>query len=112
VSALRKCLKRPETHLILLAVLAALAVGDSFRSPENQVTARLWVGGVHVYQTVGRPLLKDHVRCRYHPTCSEYSIEAVRKHGIRHGLVLTFRRINSCQTSVPMGTYDPVPDVH
>jgi putative membrane protein insertion efficiency factor len=58
---------------------------------------------------VGRPLLKDRVRCRYQPTCSDYSVEAVEKHGIRRGLVLTVRRINSCQTSVPMGTHDPVP---
>jgi putative membrane protein insertion efficiency factor len=109
VSALRKCLKRPETYLILLFVLVTLTVVDSYRRPEAQVTARLWVGGVRIYQAVGRPLLKDRVRCRYHPTCSDYSIEAVQRHGIRRGLVLTGRRINSCQTSVPMGTYDPVP---
>ncbi|HKG12282.1 MAG TPA: membrane protein insertion efficiency factor YidD [Pyrinomonadaceae bacterium] len=109
MSALRKSLKRPETYLALLVVLVVLGVGDTFRSPANQVTARLWVGGVRVYQAVGRPLLKDRVRCRYEPTCSDYSVEAVQKHGVRRGLVLTVRRINSCRTSVPMGTHDPVP---
>lgn len=111
VSALRKSLKRPETYLALLVILVASTVADSYRRPADQITARLYVAGVHVYQVVGRPLLKGHIECRYRPTCSDYSIEAVRTHGIRRGLVLTAHRINSCQTTVPRGTPDPVPPV-
>ena len=111
MSALRKSLKQPQTYLLLLLFLVVLTVGDTFRNPASQVTGRLYVAGVHGYQVVGRPLLEGHVRCRYRPTCSEYSIEAVRKFGIRKGLMMTRRRINSCQASVPLGTYDPVPDV-
>src|ERR1043166_528119 len=111
MSTLRKSLKLPQTYLVLLFFLVTLIIGDTFRKPENQITARLYIAGVHLYQAIGHPLLKGHVRCRYNPTCSEYSIEAVQKFGIRRGLVMTEKRIASCQTSVPLGTYDPVPAV-
>jgi hypothetical protein len=61
-----------------------------------------------MYQAIGRPLLKGRIQCRYRPTCSEYSIEAVRHYGIRQGLLLTVKRIHSCTTKVPLGTPDPV----
>ena len=109
---LRQRLKRPETYLAMLFLLLALAALDSFRNPAQQITGRLYVGGVRMYQAIGRPLMKEYVKCRYQPTCSEYSIEAVQKHGIRNGVRLTVRRINSCQTTVPMGTADPVPSLH
>jgi putative membrane protein insertion efficiency factor len=110
MSALRKFLKRPETYLILFGVVVGLAVADTFQAPANQVTSHVYLAGVHVYQAVGRPLLKGRIQCRYEPTCSVYSIEAVRKFGIRRGLEMTARRINSCRTDVPLGTYDPVPE--
>ncbi|MBX3277591.1 MAG: hypothetical protein KF868_06255 [Acidobacteria bacterium] len=41
MSALRKRLKRPQTYLLLLAVIIVLLVADSFRTPASQVTARI-----------------------------------------------------------------------
>jgi putative membrane protein insertion efficiency factor len=110
MSALRKSLKEPRTWLAALTCLFVLALLDTCRAPADQVTARIYICGVRVYQACGRPLLKGRVRCRYHPTCSEYSIEAVRKHGLRRGLVLSCKRIGSCQGDVSPGTPDPVPD--
>jgi hypothetical protein len=112
MSALRKSLKQPHTYLALGLCLVVLTIGDTFREPSAQITGRLYVASVHVYQAVGRPLLKGHIRCRYEPTCSDYSIEAVQRFGIRKGLMMTDRRIRSCQATVPLGTYDPVPPVH
>jgi uncharacterized protein len=109
VSALQQRLKRPGTWLAFFAILALAALADSFRSPADQFTAPLYVGAVRLYQFAGRPLLKGRVQCRYCPSCSEYSIQAVQTHGIRHGLVLTCNRLSSCQTDVPSGTPDPVP---
>jgi putative membrane protein insertion efficiency factor len=111
MSTLRKYLKRPETYLATLFIMIILALLDSCRRPADQVTAQVYIGVVHVYQAIGRPILKEHVQCRYSPTCSDYSIEAVKKHGIRPGLVLTVKRINSCMTTVPLGTPDPVPAI-
>ncbi|HKX31989.1 MAG TPA: membrane protein insertion efficiency factor YidD [Blastocatellia bacterium] len=109
---LRQCLKRPETYLLGLLLLLVLVALDSLRIPANQVTARFYIGGVRIYQAIGRPLLKGYVQCRYYPTCSDYSIEAVRTHGTRYGIILTFKRINSCQSNVPMGTLNSVPPIH
>ena len=109
MSPLWQRLKGPETYLIMFSIVILFVVLDSYRSPPNQVTGHLYVTGVHVYQAIGRPLLKGRIQCRYQPTCSEYSIEAVREYGIRRGLLLTVKRINSCTTKVPLGTHDPVP---
>ncbi|MDR3238403.1 MAG: membrane protein insertion efficiency factor YidD [Spirochaetia bacterium] len=47
--------------------------------------------------------------CRYYPTCSSYSIDAMRKHGLLKGCYLTGKRILSCNPFCE-GGYDPVPD--
>ncbi len=46
--------------------------------------------------------------CRYTPTCSQYAVEAVRKHGPLKGLVLAVKRILRCHPWGGHG-YDPVP---
>jgi uncharacterized protein len=109
LSSLRQRLRRPHTWLGITGALALLAGADSFRAPQHQVTVEVYILAVRAYQALGRPLLKGHVQCRYCPTCSEYSIQAVRTHGIRHGMVLTWNRVSSCRANVPPGTDDPVP---
>lgn len=47
--------------------------------------------------------------CRYQPTCSHYSIEALQKHGIINGTWLAIKRIVSCHPWGGSG-YDPVPE--
>jgi putative membrane protein insertion efficiency factor len=49
--------------------------------------------------------------CRFFPTCSEYSREAIEVHGAGRGLWLTVRRLARCRPFGPSG-FDPVPDVH
>lgn len=109
MSALRQCLKRPHTYLAILVVFFAAAVLDSFRPPADQWTASLYVHAVRVYQKFGRPVTRIYIQCRYVPTCSEYSLQAVQTHGIKQGLGLTYRRLARCTTAVPPGTQDPVP---
>lgn len=105
--ALRKRLKKPETWLVLYGLLAAAALADSFRAPADQFGAKCYVAAVQGYQRLLGPLSRRFIRCRFQPTCSHYSIAAVRKYGIRGGLSRTIRRINACRPSVPYGTLDP-----
>ncbi|AMO38085.1 Putative membrane protein insertion efficiency factor [Thauera humireducens] len=46
--------------------------------------------------------------CRFHPTCSEYAIEAVQRHGALRGGWLAAKRVGRCHPFNP-GGYDPVP---
>lgn len=46
--------------------------------------------------------------CRYTPTCSQYAIEAIRKHGPAKGLILAVKRLFRCHPWGGSG-YDPVP---
>lgn len=46
--------------------------------------------------------------CRYTPTCSEYAVEAIKKHGPGKGLWLAIKRISRCHPWGGHG-YDPVP---
>ena len=48
--------------------------------------------------------------CRFYPTCSEYSREAIETHGAGRGLWLTVRRLVRCRPFGPSG-FDPVPPV-
>lgn len=61
---------------------------------------------IKFYQLCLSPL-KPNV-CRYTPTCSEYAIQALKKHGPFKGFYLAFKRILSCNPWGGSG-YDPVP---
>jgi uncharacterized protein len=111
VSRLRQRLRTPHPWLALLALLAALAVVDACRAPDRQWLVPGYVALVHGYQRLGRPLLAGYVRCRYVPSCSEYSAQAVERFGIARGLWMTFRRLRACNGEVPPGSLDPVPAV-
>lgn len=61
---------------------------------------------IHIYQASISPLLPP--SCRYHPTCSNYAIEALQIHGPFYGSWLTIKRLLRCQPWGGHG-YDPVP---
>jgi putative membrane protein insertion efficiency factor len=58
------------------------------------VIARLLVLLVRGYQRALSPLLGD--RCKYHPTCSQYAVDALREHGALRGTVLAAWRVLRC----------------
>lgn len=109
MSALRKSLSKPHFWLAVVLVLVGAAAADSCRHPARQLTARCYVRLVRAYQTACDPGLSRLVQCRYRPTCSEYSIQAVQRYGTVVGLGMTISRLWRCRTSVPLGTEDPVP---
>jgi len=64
---------------------------------------------VRFYQALLSPLLGGG-KCRFCPTCSEYSAEALRRYGFFLGSVLSVRRVLRCGPWTKPG-YDPVPDI-
>ncbi|CAK0772143.1 putative membrane protein insertion efficiency factor [Gammaproteobacteria bacterium] len=62
---------------------------------------------VQGYRYLLSPLLGS--RCRFYPTCSQYALEALERHGARWGVWLTLRRLSRCHPWRPGGV-DPVPD--
>ena len=67
---------------------------------------KIAIGFVKFYQYCIRPLLPN--SCRYTPSCSAYSIEAINKYGAFKGSYLGFKRILRCHPWGGHG-YDPVP---
>ena len=62
---------------------------------------------VRFYQSAISPYFP--AACRYSPTCSHYTIEALQKHGFLRGGWLAVKRIGSCHPWGGQG-YDPVPE--
>jgi len=72
------------------------------------VTARsVLLGAIAAYQRLISPLLPAGT-CRFHPTCSHYAADAVRKHGALRGAMLAAARLARCGPWHP-GGFDPVP---
>ncbi|KUG02572.1 protein yidd [hydrocarbon metagenome] len=66
----------------------------------------IFIGIIKVYQKF--KFLKTAPTCRFYPSCSAYSIEAIQKYGIFKGGWLSVRRISRCHP-YHEGGYDPVP---
>jgi putative membrane protein insertion efficiency factor len=65
----------------------------------------LLIGLVRVYQIFLSPIMGG--QCRFHPSCSAYGIEAIRKYGAVVGAWRTLRRILRCHPFHPGGSDPP-----
>jgi uncharacterized protein len=89
----------------------------SARSPEAgqtsgtarlpSVMAQAAIGAVTAYQWTIRPVIGAH--CRFWPSCSDYAIDALRRHGAVRGGALAARRVLRCNPWHE-GGWDPVPE--
>ncbi|WP_448596346.1 membrane protein insertion efficiency factor YidD [Thermoleptolyngbya sp.] len=66
----------------------------------------LLLGLIHSYRLLISPLFPP--SCRFHPTCSQYALEAIARYGSIKGGWLTAKRIVRCHPWSE-GGYDPVP---
>jgi hypothetical protein len=68
--------------------------------------SRILIIFVRIYQYTISPMLRP--SCRFTPSCSQYAVEALAKHGAFKGGWLAIKRITRCHPHNP-GGYDPVP---
>lgn len=68
--------------------------------------ARILVWIVKAYQLVLSPFFGQ--QCRFYPTCSQYAVEAIQKHGALLGSYYTIRRLLRCHPWCD-GGHDPIP---
>lgn len=78
-------------------------MGDLLHSIQR-IPKSMVMGGVRAYQKWISPWLGP--SCRFQPTCSEYMLQAVEKHGLCSGTLRGLRRILRCHPFHP-GGWDP-----
>lgn len=74
--------------------------------PAALAVRRVLLGLIRLYQLTLSPWIGR--TCRFEPTCSHYSAEALERFGVRRGLWLTAKRLGRCHPWGGSG-YDPVP---
>jgi uncharacterized protein len=103
----RRRKRRLRALIITLALLVLLGI-DFARAPEDQLTAKLLLGSIHLYQATLSPRMPGlGVNCRFQPTCSRYAEGAIRKYGALRGTLKAVGRIARCGPWTPAGTVDP-----
>ena len=86
-------------------VIATLFALDVSRPPAQQRTARLAVSAIRWYHTTVSPHIG--ARCRFKPSCSQYAIAVIERHGVIGGSWRAAWRIARCGPWTPAGTIDP-----
>ncbi len=81
-------------------------MNESKKASPRSWTIWLPVKLIRLYQVTLSPYMGR--QCRYTPTCSNYALEALQKHGLLKGGWLAFKRILRCAPWGGSG-YDPVP---
>ncbi|MBC7588986.1 MAG: membrane protein insertion efficiency factor YidD [Chitinophagaceae bacterium] len=71
-----------------------------------QILSWPFIGLIKIYQYVISPAIGP--KCRFVPTCSQYAVESLKKHGLFKGGCLAAKRISKCHPGGKSG-YDPVP---
>ncbi len=77
----------------------------SLTSAASRLLAGVLLGLIAAYKKWISPLLGPH--CRFHPTCSTYAAESIRRHGPLRGLTRALARLARCHP-FHEGGYDPV----
>jgi hypothetical protein len=80
------------------------------RRSERTLPARFALASIELYRRFVSPVMGAH--CRFQPTCSAYAHEAIERHGLWVGSLLSVRRLSRCHPFEWLGGshgFDPVP---
>lgn len=58
--------------------------------------SKILIFGVRFYQKFISPIKPKRIKCRFHPTCSQYAIDAIKKYGAIKGTKKTIDRLKRC----------------
>ena len=83
-----------------------MGVGEGYAQFGEAVMRRVVRLFIRGYQYFISPLFPR--SCRFYPTCSQYTLEAVERYGVAMGLWLGLKRVFKCHPFHP-GGYDPLP---
>lgn len=72
----------------------------------RKISISLPLAALYIYKKLLSPFLPK--SCRFYPTCSVYAVQALKKHGLLKGGILSVLRILRCNP-LSAGGYDPVP---
>lgn len=78
------------------------------KTQKNNFLSRFAIGLVHMYQICISPFIGGRAACRFIPSCSEYTRQAIEKYGPLRGIAMGLRRVMRCRPGGGFG-YDPVP---
>ncbi|WP_165245099.1 membrane protein insertion efficiency factor YidD [Paludisphaera soli] len=84
--------------------MTVAGAGRAILALPGRLVVGFLVALIRAYQVLVSPLLGN--VCRFHPSCSRYMIEALRKYGLIVGLAKGLRRVARCHPWNP-GGYDP-----
>ena len=71
------------------------------------IVNKIFISLIRFYQKVISPMTPP--SCRFYPSCSQYAVEAIQKHGAIKGSYLAIRRLSKCHP-FHHGGHDPVPE--
>ncbi|MCX6551388.1 MAG: membrane protein insertion efficiency factor YidD [Acidobacteria bacterium] len=92
---------------LVILVLVGATLFDVTRPPAEQVSVRVAVAGIVLYQSTLSPLMGSAgVACRFTPSCSRYAVAVITRDGILRGTWRAARRIVRCGPWTPRGTVD------
>ena len=101
--------RRRRRRWLVAGIVLVLGLGlDLSRPPAAQVSARMLIAGIDVYQaTLSKLMPAAGVNCRFEPTCSHYAEGSIRRYGALEGTGKAFWRILRCGPWTEKGTVDP-----
>ena len=75
---------------------------------KNKLSSRFGCTMIQFYQVCISPFIGGRAACRFTPSCSEYTRQAIEKYGFLRGILLGIKRISRCRPGGGCG-YDPIP---